>query len=149
MKYKKIKPYPFWIWFFDFVITFRIFASVLITVRTLLFQLPLFLSCDYKYSFCVRETSHDKIRNLHSIYPPYLHALRLCSLSDFALRCKLAPQHLPDMIRVSRPGILLITLPSDSSSRWTPLCLANGWQLPASIADFHRQVTHHAWRTTE
>jgi hypothetical protein len=25
--------------------------------------------------------------------------------------------------------------------------LANGWQLPAPIADFHRQVTRHAWRT--
>jgi len=27
------------------------------------------------------------------------------------------------------------------------LRLANGWQLPAPIADFHRQVTRHAWRT--
>jgi len=42
---------------------------------------------------------------------------------------------------------LLITLPSDSTSRWTPLRLANGWQLPAPIADFHRQVTRHARHT--
>jgi hypothetical protein len=54
---------------------------------------------------------------------------------------------MPDTIRVPRAGTLLITLPSDSISRWTPLRLANGWQLPAPIADSHRQVTHHAWRT--
>jgi len=24
---------------------------------------------------------------------------------------------------------------------------ASGWQLPAPTADFHRQVTRHAWRT--
>src|SRR5574344_1726191 len=38
-------------------------------------------------------------------------------------------------------------LPSDSTSRWTPLLLANGWQLPAPITDFHRLVMRHAWRT--
>jgi len=54
---------------------------------------------------------------------------------------------MPDVIRVPRAGTLLITLPSDSTSRWTPLCLASGWQLPAPTADFHRQVTRHAWRT--
>jgi len=27
------------------------------------------------------------------------------------------------------------------------LLLANGWQLPAPIADFHRLATRHAWRT--
>src|SRR5690554_349874 len=54
---------------------------------------------------------------------------------------------MPNMIRVPRAGTLLITLPSDSTSRWTPLRLANGWQLPAPVADFHRQVTRHAWRT--
>ena len=31
-------------------------------------------------------------------------------------------------------------LPSDSTSRWTPLPLANGWQLTAPITDFHRQI---------
>jgi len=25
--------------------------------------------------------------------------------------------------------------------------LANGWQLPAPITDFHRLVMRHAWRT--
>jgi hypothetical protein len=54
---------------------------------------------------------------------------------------------MPDTIRVPQAGVLLITLPSDSTSQWTPLRLANGWQLPAPIADFHRQVTRHAWRT--
>src|SRR5690554_6546208 len=54
---------------------------------------------------------------------------------------------MPNMVRVPRAGTLLITLPSDSTSRWTPLRSANGWQLPAPVADFHRQVTHHAWRT--
>jgi len=38
-------------------------------------------------------------------------------------------------------------LPSDSTSRWTPLLLANGWQLPAPITDLHRLVMRHAWRT--
>jgi len=56
---------------------------------------------------------------------------------------------MPDTIRVPQAGVLLITLPSDSTSQWTPLRLANGWQLPAPIADFHRQVTRHAWRTTK
>jgi len=31
-------------------------------------------------------------------------------------------------------------LPSDSTSRWTPLPLANGWQLIAPITDLHRQI---------
>jgi hypothetical protein len=38
-------------------------------------------------------------------------------------------------------------LPSDSTSRWTPLLLANGWQLQASIVDFHHLVIHHARHT--
>jgi hypothetical protein len=54
---------------------------------------------------------------------------------------------MPDTIRITRAGTLPIMLPSDSTSRWTPLRLANGWQLTAPIADFHRQVTRHAWRT--
>lgn len=83
------------------------------------------------------------------MYPPYLHILCPRSLLDFVLFCKLVPQYLPDMIRVPRVGTLLITLPSDSSSQRTPLRLANGWQLQASIADFHRQVTRHAWRTNK
>ena len=40
-----------------------------------------------------------------------------------------------------------LQLPSDSTSRWTPLLLANGWQLQAPIVDFHHQVNRHAWRT--
>ncbi|MFD0962155.1 hypothetical protein, partial [Paenibacillus chungangensis] len=36
-----------------------------------------------------------------------------------------------------------------STSRWTPLLLANGWQLQAPIADFHRLATRHAWRTAQ
>jgi len=38
-----------------------------------------------------------------------------------------------------RPEICL-RLPSDSTSRWTPLPLANGWQLIAPITDLHRQI---------
>ena len=38
-------------------------------------------------------------------------------------------------------------LPSDSTSRWTPLLLANGWQLHTPITDLHRQVIRHARRT--
>ncbi len=62
---------------------------------------------------------------------------------------RLVPLWMPNMVRVPRAGTLLITLPSDSSSQRTPLRLANGWQLPASVADFHRQITRHAWRTTK
>lgn len=40
-----------------------------------------------------------------------------------------------------------LQLPSDSTSRWTPLLLASGWQLQAPTADFHRLVNRHAWRT--
>lgn len=28
-----------------------------------------------------------------------------------------------------------------------PVLLANGWQLPASIVDFHHRVNRHTWRT--
>ena len=45
------------------------------------------------------------------------------------------------------PGLCL-WLPSDSTSRWTPLPLANGSHCQA-IADFHRQAIAHAGRTTK
>jgi hypothetical protein len=38
-------------------------------------------------------------------------------------------------------------LPSDSTSRWTPLLLANGWRLQTPIVDFHHQVGCHARHT--
>jgi hypothetical protein len=40
-----------------------------------------------------------------------------------------------------------LRLPSDSTSRWTPLPLANGWQLPTPIVDFHHRVIYHARHT--
>ena len=54
---------------------------------------------------------------------------------------------MPNKIRFPRAGTLLVTRPSDSTSQWTPLRLANGWLLPAPIADFHRLDMHHALRT--
>lgn len=40
-----------------------------------------------------------------------------------------------------------LRLPSDSTSQWTPLPLANGWRLQTPIVDFHHQVIGHARRT--
>jgi len=40
-------------------------------------------------------------------------------------------------------------LPSDSTSRWTPLRLANGWLLHTPITDLHRQVICHARHTIQ
>ncbi|MEY3417407.1 MAG: hypothetical protein RL060_1519, partial [Bacteroidota bacterium] len=38
---------------------------------------------------------------------------------------------------------------SDSTSQWTPLPSANGWQLHTPITDLHRRVIGHARHTKE
>src|SRR5690606_5518038 len=95
---------------------------------------------------CVHETSHGKTRSFHSMHPPHLH-LRVCAVYWIS-SCLADSSHYRCLMRFVFLGSeLCLQLPSDSTSRWTPLLLANGWQLPAPIADFHRLVTRHAWRT--
>jgi hypothetical protein len=38
-------------------------------------------------------------------------------------------------------------LPSDSTSRWTPLLLTSGWRLQTPTVDFHHLVSYHARHT--
>src|SRR5690554_3687084 len=38
-------------------------------------------------------------------------------------------------------------LPSDSTSRWTPLLLASGWRLQTPTVDFHHLADCHARHT--
>src|SRR5690606_38021394 len=80
------------------------------------------------------------------MYPPHLHP---CVRAVYWISsCSADLSHFGCLKRFVFLGSgLCLQLPSDSTSRWTPLLLANGWQLPAPIADFHRLVTRHAWRT--
>jgi hypothetical protein len=96
----------------------------------------------------VCETSHGKTINLHSIYP---HHLQYCVRVIFGLRFVLQahPHSVCLIVFVFLGPELCRQLPSDSTSRWTPLLLANGWRLQTPITDLHRQVYRHAWRTTE
>src|SRR5690606_38128725 len=45
---------------------------------------------------------------------------------------------------VSSHGFSCRQLPSDSTSRWTPLLLASGWRLHTPAVDLHHQVGYHA-----
>ena len=94
----------------------------------------------------VCETSHGKTINLHSIYP---HHLQCCTRVIFGLRFvwQAHPYSFCLMVFVFLGPELCRQLPSDPTSRWTPLLLANGWRLHAPITDLHRQVYRHAWRT--
>ena len=94
----------------------------------------------------VRETSHGKTSIFHSMSPQHLHALRPCRLLGFVLFGKLIPLTCLMMFVFLWAG-LCIRLPLDSSSRWTPLPSASGWQRPAPIVDFHNLDISHAWRT--
>src|SRR5690606_11425316 len=80
------------------------------------------------------ETSHGKTINLHSIYP---HHLQCCARVIFGLRFvrQAHPHSFCLMVFVSLGPELCRQLPSDSTSRWTPLLLANGWRL-------HTPLTH-------
>ena len=87
----------------------------------------------------VRETSRGKTSNLHSMYRHHLHILIPFSLWDFILFSRLIHNMCLIMFVFLRSEICR-RLPSDSTSRWTPLPWANGWQLIAPITDFHRQI---------
>lgn len=92
------------------------------------------------------ESSHGKTRNFHPMYPPHLHP-RVRAVY-WTSSCIADLSHFGCLIRFVFLGSgLCLKLPSDSISRWTPLLLANGSQLPAPIAIFHRLATRHAWRT--
>ena len=94
----------------------------------------------------VCETSHGKTHHFHSMHRHHLHCriravywILFCRANSSCGLCLMVFVFLrPELCR---------QLPSDSISRWTPLLLANGWQLPAPITDSHRQVMRHAWRT--
>ena len=96
----------------------------------------------------VCETSHGKTHHFHSIYRHYLHCrIRAVDWTSFCVANSSYGLCLIIFVFL-RPEICRL-LPSDSTSRWTPLLLANGWQLQAPITDFHRLVMRHAWRTTK
>ena len=95
----------------------------------------------------VCEISHGKTINLHPIYP---HHLQYYVRVIFGLRFvwQAHPHSVCLIVFVFLGPGLCRQLPSDSTSRWTPLLLANGWRLHAPITDLHRRVCRHAWRTT-
>jgi len=94
----------------------------------------------------VCEISHGKTINLHPIYP---HHLQCCVRVIFGLRfvMQARPHSFCLIVFVFLGPELCRQLPSDSTSRWTPLLLANGWWLQTPITDLHRQVYRHAWHT--
>ena len=87
----------------------------------------------------VCEISRGKTSNLHSMYRHHLHILIPFSLWDFILFSRLIHSMCLIMFVFLRSEICR-RLPSDSTSRWTPLSWANGWQLIAPITDLHRQI---------
>jgi hypothetical protein len=96
----------------------------------------------------VCETSHGKTHHFHSIYRYYLHCrIRTVYRTLFCVANSSCGLCL--IIFVSLRPEICLKLPSDSTSQWTPLLLANGWQLQAPITDSHRLVMRHAWRTTK
>ncbi len=87
----------------------------------------------------VCETSPSKTSNLLSIYQHHLHCcirsvywILFCNANSSYNLCLMTFVFL-------RPEICS-RFPSDSTSRWTPLPLANGWQLIAPITDLNRQI---------
>ena len=87
----------------------------------------------------VRETSRGKTSNLLSIYRHHLHCcIRSVYGTSFCL-ANLSYSFCLMMFVFLRPEICRRLL-SDSTSRWTPLPLANGWQLIAPITDLNRQI---------
>ena len=94
----------------------------------------------------VHETSHGKTIHFPSMYPRHLHwYVRVVYWTSSC--CADSSHILCLMSFVFLGSEFCLQLPSDSTSRWTPLLLASGWQLQASTADFHRLVNRHAWRT--
>ena len=63
------------------------------------------------------------------------------------LCCKLVRTQTPDSGSCSSARGFRRRLPSDSTSRWTPLPLASGCHDQAPIEDFHLQSSAHAGRT--
>src|SRR5690606_25191342 len=94
----------------------------------------------------VHETTHDKTIHFPSIYPHHLH--RHVRVVNWISLCHASSSHaICLMMFVFLGPKVCLQLPSDSTSRWTPLLLASGWPLQAPTADFHRLVNRHAWRT--
>ncbi len=87
----------------------------------------------------VCEISRGKTSNLHSMYRHHLHILIPFSLWDFILFSRLIHSMCLIMFVFLRSEICR-RLPSDSTSRWTPLPWANGWQLIAPITDLNLQI---------
>ena len=80
------------------------------------------------------------------MWPVHLHPC-IRAVSGFGFRCNFARTGVPTthFLFVS-PGLCL-RLPSDSTSRWTPLSSANSSHCQA-CRDFHPQGSSHARRTT-
>jgi len=83
----------------------------------------------------------------HSIHLPHLHSIPLDSY--WASVCLATLPDMPCLICDFCPSDqrFAIRLPSDSTSRWTPLSLAIHFPLSGCVKDFHLLDYAHAGRT--
>src|SRR5690606_9720924 len=80
------------------------------------------------------------------MYPPHLHP-RVCAVYWIS-SCIADSSHFGCLMRFVFLGAELCRqLPSDSTSRWTPLLLASGWRLQTPTVDFHHLGSCHARHT--
>ena len=68
--------------------------------------------------------------------------------TDFAISCPLVRPRMPRIRFLYVRPRLCSTLPSDATSRWTPLRFANPSPPSGWIGDFHPQTVEHAGHTT-
>ncbi|MDQ3394426.1 MAG: hypothetical protein M3512_09990, partial [Bacteroidota bacterium] len=84
------------------------------------------------------------------MYPHHLHPNVCVVFRILFCLANFSPLDMPDDVRVTQAGTLppasfgMTSVWTDSTSRWTPLLLANGWQLQTPITDLHRRVICHA-----
>lgn len=99
-----------------------------------------------KISLHVHEISHGKTIHFPSMYPHHLHwHVRVVYWTSSCTAD--SSRNLCLMMFVFLGSEFCLQLPSDSTSRWTPLLLASGWQLQAPTVDFHHLINRHAWHT--
>ena len=106
-----------------------------------------------KYSIALQSISYRPPQLRCVIFPstylPHLH-----SIPSDSYRASVCVATLPDIPCLlcdfcSSDQRFAIRLPSDSTSRWTPLSLAVSFPLSGHFTDFHRLDYAHAGRTTK
>ncbi len=102
--------------------------------------------CGYTLFLSADETSLGTTRHFLSIYLP--HLLQLIPSSYWTSACLAALSlTIASCDFCSSDQRFAIRLPSDSTSRWTPLSLAVSFPLLGQIRDFHPLATCAARRT--